>query len=267
MNSIFNKSNLKLVFQILDVLAIFAWGILLLKYWFTGQLRLLIHPNYFLLVFVTGIILIFISIIKSWQIWQKLNLSTVTTKVDHINLLPKGWGSGLLLVTAILGLLIKPTVLTSQTALQRGVSDSLPLTREQPQAFSTATKPEDRSLIEWVRTLNAYPEPDDYKGQKAKITGFVVHIKEWPPNYLYLSRFILTCCAVDAYPVGIPIQLPQPRTNYPVDSWLEVEGEMITELLPNLAGQDSANQTNKRQLVLKATSIKPIPTPKNPYEY
>lgn len=267
MNSTPQKNNLKLFFSLLDILALLAWGTLLLKYWFTGQLILLIHPNYFLLVFITGVILIFIATIRIWQFWQELKLPKTANKSSHLNLLPQGWSSSLLLITAILGLLTKPSILSSQVALQRGVSDSLPLTREQPQAFITATKPEDRSLIEWVRTINAYPEPDNYNGLKAKISGFVVYIKEWPENYLYLSRFILTCCAVDAYPVGIPIYLPQPRTSYPIDTWLEVEGEMITGNLPSLSSQSSTSQTSKRQLILKATSIKTIPTPKNPYEY
>jgi uncharacterized repeat protein (TIGR03943 family) len=267
MNQIKIRNNLNLVVNILDISALLAWGILFLKYWFTGQLRLLIHPNYFLLVLITGLIFIFISLIRIWKFWQELHFSQIARKLDHLNLLPQGWSSGLLLITAILGLSIEPSILTSQAALQRGVSDSLPLTREQPQAFRTSSKPEDRTLIEWVRTLNAYPEPDNYEGQQAKISGFVVYIEEFPENYLYLSRFILTCCAVDAYPVGIPVKLPQPRTNYPLDSWLEVEGEMITESLPNFSDRDSANQTNKRQLVLKARSLKPIPTPKDPYGY
>ncbi|MBF2099268.1 MAG: TIGR03943 family protein, partial [Gloeomargaritaceae cyanobacterium C42_A2020_066] len=29
----------------LDALALAAWGLLLLKYWVTGQLAVLIHPN------------------------------------------------------------------------------------------------------------------------------------------------------------------------------------------------------------------------------
>ena len=262
------KFNLFL--PLLDLLALLAWSILFLKYWFTEQLSLLIHPKYFSLVLITGISLLLLCVFRAWQLWRELSrsLSTSSANTEHINLLPRGWSSSLLLIAAISGLLIKPTVLTSQVALQRGVNETLPLTKEQPQAFVRATsKPEERSLIEWVRTLNAYPEPDAYNGQQAKITGFVVHLPPLPGNYIYLSRFILTCCAVDAYPVGIPVKIPQPRSNYPPDSWLEVEGEMITEILPNFAANAAETQTSNRQLVLKARSLKPIPTPKNPYEY
>jgi uncharacterized repeat protein (TIGR03943 family) len=269
MKSLTSQKRFNLFLPLLDVFALLGWGILLLKYWFTGQLRLLIHPNYFLLVFITGLIILVLSVLRLWQFWRELRhpFSSSLANPEHINLLPQGWSSSLLLITAILGILIKPGVLTSQVALQRGVSDSLPLTREEPQAFRTPTKPEERTLIEWVRTLNTYPEPDAYQGQQAKITGFVVHLPPLGEDYIYLSRFILTCCAVDAYPVGMPVKLPQPRSNYPPDSWLEVEGEMITEMLPNLADNKAETQTNKRQLVLKARALKPIPTPKNPYEY
>ena len=175
---------------------------------------------------------------------------------QHITLFPPGWSTALLLGTAILGLLITPSVFSSQTALDRGVTDSLLMTRSKPQEFQIAKKPEERSLIDWVRTLNVYPEPDAYTGQKAKVQGFVVHPKEMPDNYMIISRFILTCCAADAYPVGLPVKLSTSRSEYKPDSWLEVEGQMITEIIGD-----------KRQLTIEANSLKPIPQPKNPYDY
>jgi uncharacterized repeat protein (TIGR03943 family) len=262
--------NNNLVIQYLDIIALLLWSCLLFKYWFTGQLNLLIHPNYFILVLITSIILLLLSLLKIYQLFSKIKLLTfngnkITNSENlHSNLLPKGWASTILIVVALLGLITKPIVLASQTAMQRGVIDSLPPTTQQPQAFTTVTNPENRSLIEWVRTLNAYPEPDNYRGQKAKITGFVVHLDKLPDNYLYLSRFILTCCAVDAYPVGIPIQLSESRQNYSPDSWLEIQGTMTTQTLPSL---DSYSDQHKRQLVLEATVVNTIPTPKNPYGY
>ncbi|HEY9813719.1 MAG TPA: TIGR03943 family protein, partial [Candidatus Sericytochromatia bacterium] len=38
------------VLSFLDILAILAWGGMLLKYWLTDTLNLLIHPDYFWLV-------------------------------------------------------------------------------------------------------------------------------------------------------------------------------------------------------------------------
>jgi putative membrane protein len=168
---------------------------------------------------------------------------------------------------AVISFWVPPTVLSAQVALQRGVSESLPLTQTNPQAFRGNIKPENRTLIDWIRTLNAYPEPDAYQGQKAKITGFVIHLPQLPPNYLLLSRFVLTCCAVDAYPVGIPIKLEGDRSVYPPDSWLTVEGAMLTESLPFDSQTLKAIPRQKRQLVLEAQSIQQIPTPSDPYSY
>ena len=244
----------------LDVIAIIAWGLLLLKYWVTDKLGLLIHPNYFPLVVVGAIALLAIGSLKVWSMVKPRRRSSASRMTaspnQHISLFPPGWSTVLLLITAIVGFTITPRPFSSQTALDRGVTDTLLISRAQPKEFKTAKRPEDRSLIDWIRTLNVYPEPDDYTGQKAKVSGFVVHSKELPDNFLLLSRFILTCCAADAYPVGLPVKLNSSRTAFAPDTWLEVEGQMITETLGG-----------KRQLTIQANSIKTIPEPKNPYDY
>jgi len=238
----------------LDVLAIAAWGILLLKYWLNGKLGLLIHPDYFWLVIVTALGLLVVSGLKGYELL--LRRRATASSLQHLTLFPPGLSSGLLLATAILGLVVTPHVFASQTALQRGVTDSVTLTRAQPQAFRSSRPPEQRSLVDWVRTINAYPEPDSYTGQKVKVQGFVIHPTELPEQYLLVSRFVITCCAADAYPVGLPVKLTQSRKVYPPDTWLQVEGQMITESL-----------VGKRQLTILASSIKQIAEPKNPYDY
>ncbi len=239
----------------LDALALFSLGVLLTKYTVTGQLRLLIHPNYTGLVWATSIILLVLGSIKGLELIRKKK-SVSYQELEHTTLIPPILSSLILIVAVVLGFLISPQVLSSQTALARGVSESSLMTRTQPEIFRTFSKPENRSLLDWVRTLNAYPEPDAYQGQLAKISGFVIHPPQLPTNYLLLSRFIITCCAVDAYPVGIPVKLSNSNKAYPSDSWLEVQGEMQPD-----------NLNNRRQLVLVPKSIKTIPTPSDPYNF
>ncbi len=276
LTTIFNRLQpwLKQIQPWIDPFTILAWGILLLKYWVTGKLNILIHPNYFALTVVGGIGLVGIGGVKLWDQLQasgifeyskqssqktvKKNIRPTPQNVEHISFFPPGWSSAILLVTAILGLLITPRTFGSQTALQRGLTESLPVTRTQPQAFQTAAKPEDRTLIEWVRMLNVNPEPDTYTGQKVKVTGFIIYPPSLPEGYLWLSRFVITCCAADAYPIGLPV-LPPPETNlrrYPQDSWLEVEGEMMTQTF-----------NGERRLTIQAKKFTPIPEPRNPYDY
>ncbi|MEH2138354.1 TIGR03943 family putative permease subunit [Nostoc sp.] len=240
----------------LDALAITAWGILMVRYWLTNKLNLLIHPNYIWFVVVTGISLIVIGFFKMQELWLRRRRDVIAN-AQHISLFPPGWGSALLLIAAILGFIFTPQVFASDKALQRGVTaDLLGTTRVKPQAFRATVSPEERSLVDWVRTVNVYPEPDTYTGQKVKVQGFVIHPSDIGKEYLFLARFVLTCCAADAYPVGLPVKLPNNQEPYSPDTWLEVEGQMVTE---NLAG--------KRQLTIAATSLKKIPQPQNPYSY
>ncbi|MCC3465782.1 MAG: TIGR03943 family protein [Microcoleus sp. PH2017_06_SFM_O_A] len=235
--------NFKKISPWLDALAILAWGILLLKYWITGKLSILIHPNYFGLTVAGGIGLMIIG---------------RSTEVEHITLFPPSIGSTLMLSVALIGLAVTPRTFTSQTALERGLTESLPITRLQPQEFRNTTKPERRSLIEWVRLLNFNPEPDTYRGQKVKVQGFVIHPPNVAEQYMWIGRFIITCCAADAYPIGLPVKLAigQSRTAFAPDSWLEIEGETIVEELQG-----------KRKLIIQASSLRSIPEPKNPYDY
>jgi uncharacterized repeat protein (TIGR03943 family) len=200
--------------------------------------------------------LLIIGFFKGLQLWKNRHQAPIANAL-HINLFPPGWGSFLLLTAAILGLIITPRAFASQTALDRGVTELIGASRIQPQAFRAQVRPEERSLVDWVRTLNVYPEPDAYTGQKVKVQGFVIHQPNVSQEYIFLARFILTCCAADAYPVGLPVQLStSSRQQYPPDTWLEVEGQMTTQTI-----------TQKRQLTIKADSLKKIPQPQNPYSY
>lgn len=239
----------------IDVLAIAAWGVLFLQYWLTDKLYLLIHPNYMGLTVVAGVVLLMLAAWRAIALLHRARSRTATTTMAHMTLLPTGWSSTLLLATAILGLTISPRAFTSQTALQRGVIDTPTLTRVKPQTFRASSNSEDKSIIDWVRTLTAYPEPDAYTGQKAKVQGFVIHPPNLPSQYLLISRFVLTCCAADAYPVSLVVKLPQSRDAYKPDSWFEVKGTMKTE---TLAG--------KRLLTIQAASLTSIEEPKNPYD-
>lgn len=214
----------------LTVASIIVWGAAMLKSWFTQELRLLVHPRYFWVVLVTGIFLLFVGAFKAWMLLQKPS----KPNAQHFSLLPPVLTSGLFFLAAILALLVSPQPLTSQAAMQQGLSDTLISTRINPQSFR-ASLAEERSLFDWVKTLAVYPEPDSYTGQEVKVQGFVVHPDKFPDEYFILTRFVIGHCALDAYPVGLPVQLTESRQAYSPDTWLEVEGKMITtELEGNL---------------------------------
>lgn len=230
------------------------WGALLLKYWLTGQLSRLIHPNFNGLIAVTGGLLLVLGSLHWWQGRRSGDQGILTA-----NLVPGKLATGLLIGTAIAGLVIPPGTLGSQAALQRGLGSTLPVTRLRPQAFQIASNPEGRSLVDWVRTLNAYPEPEAYSGQPVRIEGFVMRLDELPADTILAARFIVSCCAVDAYPVALPVKLPAgtQATDFPVDSWVRIRGAIASLELPGQA----------RQASVRATEIASIPTPRDPYSF
>ncbi|HEY9828569.1 MAG TPA: TIGR03943 family protein [Stenomitos sp.] len=235
----------------LHTLALGVWGSLFLYYWRSGKLGLLIHPNYFALTIGAGFVLLAIACLNL----LKLLRGRTSRREAHTTLFSPLMMSVVLLSAAVVGLLISPKPFTSDTAIQRGLQDTTIVTRVRPQAFRVNQSPESRSLIDWVRTFAVYPEPDTYKGQAVSVDGFVVHNKTLPPGYFTLTRFVITCCAADVYPVGLPVKLKS-ETVLAEDRWIKVQGKMTTETLDG-----------KRQSVIQATRIASIPEPQNPYAY
>ena len=241
----------------IDIAAITAWGILLLEYWFTQKLSLLIHPSYNPLSLITGILLLTIAGYRAWTVVNQSRSGQPLPVMQHLSLLPNGVGSFLLLGVAIAAMFITPQPFNSTMAIQRGVGEMITNTQVKPQSFRAMTKPENRSLVDWIRTLQVMPEPETYIGQKVNVKGFVVHPDNFSPQYFRITRFIITCCAADAYPISLPVRLGVgDRSSYKPDSWLDVEGTIIVETL-----------ANQRQIVIQANTLKPVPQPDRPYDY
>lgn len=255
------KKPLRLPWRdILDVLALGTWSAMLMRYWLGGKLLLLLHPDYAWLSNVAAIVLLLLAGSQIVRLLKARRIGVGETGADlgHVTLLPPSISSALLLSVAVFGLIYTPRAFASETATARGVSDSLTLTRSQPQRFVRAAAPAERTLIDWIRLVNVYPEPDAYAGEPVAVKGFVMHPEEWPKDYIMVSRFVLTCCAADAYPVGLPVKLGEgkSRSDYPVDGWLEVKGEMATEELDE-----------RRQISIVASALTAIAEPENPYQY
>lgn len=238
----------------LESCAILAWGITLLKLWLAGQLYLLIHPNYIPLTIIAGLGLTIVGIAEAWRVSKRRQV--YTNNQQHVTLIKPSLSSSLLLIVAIVSLFINPRPFTSEKAIHRGVIDNIADARTIPQSFRASNRPEERTLVEWVRTISAYPEPDAYKGQKVKLTGFVVHAPDQPDNMFLITRFVITCCAADVYPVSLPVKIAESRANYPPDKWLQIEGQADVDI-----------KDGKRQVVIVASNITAISEPKNPYDY
>ncbi|MCC5898042.1 MAG: TIGR03943 family protein [Phormidium sp. BM_Day4_Bin.17] len=240
----------------LNIITIFLWGVVMMQYWLTGKLRLLVHPAFSWLCILAGFFFLLISIWKALQLRSRRRVPEAPQQ--HISLFPPGWSTGLLLASACVALVFTPRPFASQVALERGVTDFLSMTRIEPESFRGANNPEDRSIVDWTRTLSVYPEPDAYAGQPVDVKGFVVHPPNLDDNLMIVARFMITCCAADAYPVGLPVELPAgtSRNEFEPDSWLRIRGEMKSDRIED-----------RRQVVILAETLEPVPEPADPYGY
>lgn len=243
--------------SLLDAVMLLLWGTLLIRFSLTGQLYLLIHPDYAGLAYLALVILLGLGLGRLRQVWRTWRgLQPSPRSQEHNPLLPRQLTTGLLLAVAVFGLIYSPRPFNSQTAFQRGITDVLGQTRSRPQRFIVSTRPIDRTIVDWVHTLHVYPEPDAYTNQPARVTGFVTIMPGWPAHIFMITRFVLTCCAADAYPVGLAVELPTGILPPKPDSWLEVTGEITTVMLDG-----------KRQVAIGSARLTPIPEPRTPYAY
>jgi uncharacterized repeat protein (TIGR03943 family) len=109
------------------------------------------------------------------------------------------------------------------------------------------------SIGDWSRIIPSNNDPGYYVNKPAKISGFI-YDGGLGPDVVMLARFIVTCCAVDAVPVTIPVQIENWQTEYIEDEWLEVEGSF-----------KQVETTNGDEIVLIPELATNIEQPSNPY--
>jgi uncharacterized repeat protein (TIGR03943 family) len=79
------------------------------------------------------------------------------------------------------------------------------------------------TVRDWAGLLMQNQSPSFYRGKPVETIGLVTP-SELSNDVFHLTRFVVTCCAVDAQPVSIPVFLPGWQQTFPVDSWVRVRG-------------------------------------------
>ncbi|MFK4731448.1 TIGR03943 family protein [Agromyces mediolanus] len=165
------------------------------------------------------------------------------------------WGAVLLVATAVVALLaVPPAALTSRTAVQRDIDrTTADLAGDAPSL--RGADPASFTLKDWALLLRQNDDPSVFAGQEPELVGFVTPAPGDPDDAFYLARFTITCCAVDAQPIGVPVHLPGWRERFAVDDWVRVSGAF---------GQDPAGGTG---LVLLPAELDQVEQPEQPYVY
>ena len=223
----------------------------------TNQLILYIHPRYIVFTVIMaalGLVLVVSSFRRS-------------PAHDHDQPSPHGFRRAITVVGTVLTLnlavalvVVPPTTLTTATAEQR-VINSTQVGSGARTVDSAASAPAGAfarfTVLDWSSLLRQTTDAGFYRDKAANIVGFITKDTDDPQNVFYVSRFVITCCAVDAQPVGVPVYLPNWRDRFAADQWVKVSGSFETN--PSTKSQQS--------IALVPTVTTKVDQPSEPYLY
>lgn len=209
-----------------------------------GQLVLYIHPRYVVFTAVLSGIGVLLTLMDG-HYSQDASHQEHGNKLLYVPLL-------FLLVGAVL---LPARTLSSATVSQRTTDSGSIVSSAESQPVNTlfAGSSKGLRLNDWSRVLQANTDPDYYVNKPAQVSGFV-YDAGLGQDTVWLARFVVTCCAVDAQPIGVPVQIVGWSGDYSEDEWVQVTGEF--RLLPTADGD---------QIVLVPDTIEKIDQPGNPY--
>jgi uncharacterized repeat protein (TIGR03943 family) len=238
---------------------------------YTGQLALYIHPRYFVFTVVMAVIAGVLALAAFALVPGGPHADghghaggPHADGHGHADAGNRRWGrlgaagSTLIAAAAVVGLLVlPPSTLSTATVTQRDLNGSAStLSRSDPvnlvgADYTTFT------MKDWISLLRQGVGEDYLAGKTATVTGFVTPDKSDPENVFFAARFVVTCCAVDAQPIGLPVYSPGWQDRFETDSWVTVSGGFRT----------NPSQTSDEALVMVPDSITPVPKPDSPYVY
>ncbi|KTR54246.1 TIGR03943 family putative permease subunit [Curtobacterium oceanosedimentum] len=153
-------------------------------------------------------------------------------------------------------LVLPPTTLSARTAQQRSVDTP---------TLSNATGTQDVALLgsegvdtseygvkDWAALIRQTTDTTALVGKPVELSGFVVPGSD---GSFTLTRFVISCCAVDAQPVGLGVVVDGPVPD--ADQWVRVTGKLAA----------NPDQSADARIVIRAATVRDIDQPSDPYEY
>jgi uncharacterized repeat protein (TIGR03943 family) len=159
-------------------------------------------------------------------------------------------------------LVLPPTTLSARTAQQRSV-DSATLSNATGSESavqllgSEGVDTSEYGVKDWAALIRQTTDTTALVGKEVELTGFVVPGDD---GSFTLTRFVISCCAVDAQPVGLGVVTGDGDGTGTVPD----EGQWVT-----VRGALAANpdQSADARIVVKAAKITDIAQPEDPYEF
>lgn len=227
-----------------------------------GQLGFYIHPRYHLLAVVAtmagGMLLILDIVLELRHNLARKRCTSAGVTTTERPKKPRRTIPILSIVTAgilILAIILPPRPLSSSSAANRATSGPTSTTGRCDKPEPLDGKPV--SMNRWRSAFDDCPNDSFFDGVTIDVTGFVARDPSgfYDNRYFELSRFVISCCAVDSTPISILAKTPDAE-RYRDNQWLQVRGQIKREL-----------SGSKAVYVLTNPTITPTTEPANPYEF
>jgi uncharacterized repeat protein (TIGR03943 family) len=167
-------------------------------------------------------------------------------------------GLFLVVLPIILGVVFPPQPLGAAALGNRDVSVESLSSITAPDQNRVITKPKEKyNVLDWVIEFQSVKDPATFTGQEAELVGFVYRYPGLEDDMFMVSRFIISCCAADAVPVGIIVRWPN-ADDFPDDAWVVVRGHFEPGTLRGEPAPDP---------IMVADSVESTEIPKQPYLY
>lgn len=221
----------------------------------SGQLALYIHPRYNVFTILMAVIAVVLAV------------AAVASRRSHDDDGPppprstRALGltaAGIAAVFTVGMIVIPPATLSTATAEQREINSTA---ASDTAAFEEATSADAEAVSrftvrEWATILRQTSDLSFFANKPVTdLVGFVTPAPDDPENVFYVSRFVVTCCAVDAQPLGVPVYLPNWQTEFPQDSWVSITGGFVS----------NPSRESLLPVVIDPSTVEAVEQPREPY--
>ncbi|MFK4482134.1 TIGR03943 family putative permease subunit [Curtobacterium sp. AB7] len=157
-------------------------------------------------------------------------------------------------------LVLPPTTLSARTAQQRSVDSATLSNATGSDAAvsllgSEGVDTSEYGVKDWAALIRQTTDTTALVGKQVRLSGFVV---PGDGGSFTLTRFVISCCAVDAQPVGLGVVTDDADGSVPDEGqWVTVTGALAA----------NPDQSADARIVIKAAKVQDIAQPEDPYEY
>ena len=194
----------------------------------TGRLTLYVHPRYTLLTVMMAVLTLLLLVLAA-----AVGVSSDADEDsdhDHVTRVSAFgrlliWSKAAVLICAALALLVIPPATLSSSARQnRELVTSGQALDSTKVAALVGADPATFSVKDWAALLSQ-GGPEAVLGKQVNLSGYV--LDRGKEDVFFIARLAVSCCAVDAQPIGVPVYRPGWRDEIEPGAWIKVEGAFV----------------------------------------